>query len=102
MASIDPKALLAGMRARLERDQAEGRLDGLTVEALANAMAHPKAPDVIAETLALDAQAVKEGEPAPDFTLPWLSEGSAGTGPALTLSAHFGRRPVALVFGSYT
>jgi hypothetical protein len=49
MASIDPKALLAGMRARLERDQAEGRLDGLTVEALANAMAHPKAPDVIAE-----------------------------------------------------
>jgi hypothetical protein len=45
---------------------------------------------------------VQEGEAAPDFTLPWLGAKPAGAGERLTLSSHFGRRPVALIFGSYT
>jgi len=42
-------------------------------------------------------QAAREGEPAPDFTLPLV--GGDGT---LTLSEMYKKRPVALVFGSYT
>ncbi len=40
---------------------------------------------------------VAEGDPAPDFTLE-----RADGGPPVTLSSFRGRRPVALVFGSYT
>ncbi len=97
MPEIDVKALLASMRQQLEKDQAEGRLAGLTVEDLMDAVSHPKAAAVIGETLALEGGSVKPGEPAPDFTLPRLS----GSG-SVTLSDHFGKRPVALVFGSYT
>jgi hypothetical protein len=48
-----------------------------------------------------DAHSVAQGEPAPDFTLPWLSDSGEG-GDTLSLSSHFGKRPVALIFGSYT
>ncbi len=57
---------------------------------------------MIGETLAAEAASVKQGEPAPDFTLPWLPGPTAGGGRAFTLSHRFGERPVALVFGSYT
>lgn len=40
---------------------------------------------------------LQEGQPAPDFTLPTLDNSSR-----VTLSSHRGRRPVVLVFGSYT
>ena len=43
-----------------------------------------------------------EGDLAPDFTLARLGEGPGGEADAVTLSAHFGKRPVALIFGSYT
>jgi hypothetical protein len=102
MAEIDVGKLLEGMRARLERDEAEGRLAGTSVASLAEALAHPKAAAVIAETLAAEAGSVEPGEPAPDFTLPWLPGPNAGEGSAFTLSDRFGKRPVALVFGSYT
>jgi hypothetical protein len=45
---------------------------------------------------------VQEGDAAPDFTLPWLETVPVGAGEFLTLSSHFGKRPVALIFGSYT
>jgi hypothetical protein len=102
MAGIDVEKLMEGMRARLEKDEAEGKLAGLSVASLSEALSHPKAADVIAESLAAEAGSVKQGEPAPDFSLPWLSGPSAGEGSAFTLSDRFGKRPVALVFGSYT
>ena len=102
MQEKDVARMFEAMRAQLERDQAEGKLAGLTVEALADAMAHPKAPEVIAETMALEAGSAQPGEPAPDWSLPWLPGSGEGRGPRATLSDHFGERPVALVFGSYT
>ena len=45
----------------------------------------------------LDAQAPKAGDLAPDFTL----SGISGT-ESVTLSDFRGKKPVALVFGSYT
>ncbi len=101
MSKLDVGKMFEGMRETLERDQAEGKLAGLTVEDLRDAVSHPKAPEMIAQLLEADAQSVQEGEPAPDFTLPWLP-GSGAEGTTVTLSEHFGRRPVALVFGSYT
>lgn len=99
---VDVQKLLEGMRERLLDDEAKGELAGITVADLTDAVSHPKAPEVIAETLALEAGSVKPGEAAPDFTLPWLPGPTAGKGATLTLSDRLGRRPVALVFGSYT
>ena len=102
MAKSDVPQMMKRMLETLQKDEAEGKLAGLTVERLAAAVAHPKAAAVIGECMEADAESVKEGEPAPDFTLPWLSPSGEGRGPSLTLSDHFGKRPVALVFGSYT
>ena len=74
----------------------------LTVSDLGDAMSHPLAGEVVAEFMEAEQQSVKQGEPAPDFTLPWLPGSGEGSQPALTLSSHFGKRPVALIFGSYT
>ena len=101
MSKVDVGKMFEGMRDALERDQAEGKLAGLTVDDLRDAVSHPRAPEVIAELMEVDASSVQQGEPAPDFSLPWLP-GSGTEGTKLTLSSHFGRRPVALVFGSYT
>jgi len=38
------------------------------------------------------------GKPAPDFTLPFVD----GRNKTATLSSHIGKKPVALIFGSYT
>lgn len=95
-------AMMDEMRATLEQDEAEGKLAGLTVDRLQKAMAHPKAQAVVAELVALESEVVDAGEPAPDFTLPWLAASSAADGAPMTLSDHFGKRPVGLIFGSYT
>jgi hypothetical protein len=42
---------------------------------------------------------VAAGDPAPDFALPVLGSGAAEE---VRLSTFFGRKPVALIFGSYT
>ena len=102
MSKIDVKQMMEGMRAQLERDQAEGKLASLTVDDLADAVSHPKAPEVIAECMEAESGSVQEGQPAPDFCLPWLPGSGEGRGPRMTLSDHFGKRPVALIFGSYT
>ncbi len=98
----DLKRLFEGMREQLERDEAEGKLAGLGVADLLDAISHPKAPAMVAEIMDADARSVQEGEPAPDFSLPWLAGSGPGGVERLTLSQHFGKRPVALVFGSYT
>jgi len=100
----DPQSLMSAMRARLEKDAADGKLAGITVDDLMDAISHPKAAAVIAKSIELEAQSVQEGATAPDFTLPWLagSEPAGGSTTSMTLSAHFGKRPVALIFGSYT
>ncbi len=102
MARLDLKAMMEAMRPQLEKDEAEGRLAGLTVADLADATSHPLAGDVVAELMEREAGSVQEGDPAPDFTLAWLPGSGEGRGETLTLSNHFGKRPVALVFGSYT
>jgi hypothetical protein len=98
----DVQQMLESMRTQLERDEAAGEMAGIDVSALADAVSHPKAPDVIGQIMEIEATSVQEGEAAPDFTLPWLGAKPAGAGERLTLSSHFGRRPVALIFGSYT
>lgn len=98
---VEAGSIMEGMRSQLEADEADGRLAGLTVDRLEKAISHPKAQSVIQELMALEEQVVKQGDPAPDFTLPWL-QGSSTNGGDLTLSDHFGKRPVALIFGSYT
>ena len=102
MSEVDLSKMLEGMKGQLESDQAEGKLAGLTVDDLAEAMSHPKAPGVVQKLMGREPGSVQQGERAPDFTLPWLP-GSAGSDSAsMTLSDHFGNRPVALIFGSYT
>ncbi len=102
MGKIDAKEMMDGMRGELERDQAEGKLAGITIDDLQDAISHPKAGAVIAECMEADAQSVQPGEPAPDFTLPWLPGSGDQRSNTLSLSSHFGKRPVALIFGSYT
>ena len=102
MDAKDVQQMLEGMRAQLERDQADGKLAGMGVDDLAAAVSHPKAPEAIGKLMELEAVSVQEGDPAPDFTLPWLHAAPEGAGPMLTLSERFGKRPVALIFGSYT
>ena len=68
----DVRKLLEGMRDQLERDEREGRLAGLTVEDLSDAIAHPQAAESIAEVMKIEESSVQEGDPAPDFAIPWL------------------------------
>ena len=74
-------------------------------ETIKQAMAHPNAAATIAELMPFEITSVQPGQPAPDFTLPYLP-GSLPEGAdhdtTVTLSDHFGKRPVALIFGSYT
>ena len=94
----DPE-VMATLRERLQRDAAAGKLEGLDLGNLEQAMALPKASDTVAEILRLDAASVSAGELAPDFRLPYLSQPD---GEAVALSRHRGQQPVGLVFGSYT
>jgi len=98
MSEIDIDAMIEAVRAQLEAQGVD--LQGLSLEELRNAMSHPKAAAQIAALMALEATSVQAGDPAPDFTLPRL--GGPKAGEPVTLSSHFGKRPVALIFGSYT
>jgi threonine dehydrogenase-like Zn-dependent dehydrogenase len=98
MSKIDIDAMTEGVRAQLEAQGME--LQGLTLDDLRDAMSHPKAADEVMRAMALEATSVQVGDPAPEFDLPLL--GGRNAGERIRLSSHFGRRPVALVFGSYT
>ena len=101
MAKLDTKALMEDIRKQLG-DRAPADMGKFDTDDLADAVAHPEAPAVIAELMEREKQSVSQGEPAPDFKLPWLPGSGQGSGSGLTLSDHFGDRPVALIFGSYT
>ncbi len=98
MSKTDIDAMIEGVRAQLEAQGLD--LQGLSLEDLRNAMSHPKAAEQVATLMALEATSVQTGDPAPDFALPRL--GGPKAGEPVTLSSHFGKRPVALIFGSYT
>ena len=102
-ATPEKQQRMQALRAVLEKEEAAGRLGaGMTVDDLMEAMAHPKAESAVKALNALEPLSVQQGQRAPDFDLPWLP-GSAKPGvDSLSLSSHFGKRPVALIFGSYT
>ena len=98
MSEIDVDAMIEAVRAQLA---AQGNdLQGLSLDDLRNAMSHPKPAEQVAAAMALEATSVQAGDPAFDFALPRL--GGPNAGELVTLSSHFGKRPVALIFGSYT
>lgn len=100
--SDDLQKTFGDILAQLAKDPDGPEISGTRREELMAALAHPKAAAEIQHGFALEATSVQEGQPAFDFTLPRLGvDGEEALGP-VTLSDHFGRRPVALVFGSYT
>ena len=98
MSEIDVEGMKANLKATLNEDE----LEGLSVGELMDAMSHPKANEVVQHLMSLEPDTVQQGEDAPDFTLPWLSGQGPDGSSALTLSDHFGKRPVGLIFASYT
>lgn len=101
MADFDFDAMTRAVYARLEAE-GEQKLAGLSLADLKDAMSHPEAAKTVQELMPLELSSAQEGDRAPDFTLPWLPGYGREGNDAFTLSDHFGRRPVALVFGSYT
>jgi hypothetical protein len=102
MTEFDIDVIKGEVKAGLEANVGEDGLKDMHLDDLMDAMSHPKATDVIKTLMALEADSVQAGEPAPDFSLPRLSgSGPDGCAP-VTLSDHFGKRPVGLIFGSYT
>ena len=93
------KQMIQAMLTDLEQNGVQ--MDGLDLDDLKRAMSHPEAPVLLAKWMPYEATSVKQGEPAPDFTLPYLP-GYGDGDESLTLSARLGERPVALIFGSYT
>ena len=91
--------MIQGMLQNLEQNDVQ--MEGLDLDDLKRAMSHPEAPVLLAKWMPYEATSVKQGEVAPDFTLPYLP-GYGGDQETMTLSSHFGERPVALIFGSYT
>jgi hypothetical protein len=88
---IDVDAMIEAVRVQLESQGAE--LQGLSLDDLRDAMSHPQAAAQVVKLMALEASSVQVGDPAPDFSLSRLGESE---------TSHFGKRPVALIFGSYT
>jgi hypothetical protein len=95
---FDFEELKRSIFAQLENDE----MAGLDLAALEAAMSHPGAERTVTELLPLETASVQPGQAAPDFTLRWLPGHAGGPGEAFTLSEKFGKRPVALIFGSYT
>lgn len=102
MGKAETDRMMTSLRKQLADAGDIGDIAGLAPEGLAEAISHPKAADAIAELMEIEAGTVEQGAPAPDFTLPWLPGSSGSDAATLTLSEHFGDRPVALIFGSYT
>jgi hypothetical protein len=98
MSEIDVDQMIEGIRAQLEAQGVD--LQGLSLDDLRDALSHPKAAEQIMQSMAIEGASVQVGDPAPDFRLPRL--GGPNAGEEVTLSEHFGKRPVALIFGSYT
>ena len=99
MAKLSPEdmreAVSGLMAARAAMD--DGSEPSISAEEMAEAMSHPLAAEYVGEMLEREPGSCVAGSDAPDFELP-LADGSG----SVRLSDHFGKRPVALVFGSYT
>ena len=93
------KRMIQAMLQDLEQNEVQ--MEALDLEDLKRVMSHPEAPTLLAKWMPYEATSVKQGEPAPDFTLPYLPGYGRGA-KTMTLSSRFGKRPVALIFGSYT
>lgn len=102
MTEIDLAAMRNQVKASLEANRGDDGMNAMDVDDLMAAMSHPKAADVVQSLMALEPQVVEQDQPAPDFSLPWLSGRGPDGSTSVTLSSHFGKRPVALIFGSYT
>ncbi len=90
------------MMARLEAGNEGEDMEGLSIERLRNAMYRPGALETMAEMLSSGTGAADEGMDAPDFELPYMRGHGGQEGETFLLSEHFGKGPVALIFGSYT
>jgi hypothetical protein len=66
---------------------------------LAAAMENPLSAQHLTSSMAAEPESLQAGQAATDFTLARLNDKD---GPPVTLSDHLDKRPVALVFGSYT
>ncbi len=102
MSEVDMKQLLKGVTDQMAADPDGTQDSRISPEELAKALAHPEAVGELQRLLGVEAESVAEGDPAPDFTLARLGDVSPGDAEHVTLSDYFGRRPVALIFGSYT
>ncbi len=102
MADFDIEAMKDELKAGLKSNVGEDGLKDMDVDDLMDAMSHPEAAKVVKQLMELEPSTVQAGEPAPDFSLPWLSGQGPDGSTAMTLSDHLGKRPVALIFGSYT
>jgi hypothetical protein len=80
--------------------EAARNIPGITEDDVRAAMEYGEAAAEIERLISADRSSVREGAPAPDFALAPLREPAGGK--RVRLSDHFGREPVALVFGSYT
>ncbi len=89
------EAIAALMAARAASP--DGPEPSISTEEMAEVMSHPLAVEHVSEILEREPGSCVLGSEAPDFELAALD----GSGP-VRLSDHFGSRPVALVFGSYT
>ena len=99
MPEDEVKTRVAGLLEQLAASPPE--MEGLDLDDLKAAMSHPKALETLTKWMPLEASSAQPGAPAPDFSLPYMP-GYGPDGESMTLSSHFGSRPVALVFGSYT
>ena len=81
-------------------EEAARNIPGITEEDARAAMEYRGAAAEIERLISADQGSVREGARAPDFELARLRDPNAGE--RVKLSDSFGKRPVALVFGSYT
>lgn len=98
MSQVEMETFLEGIRQQMD---AEGVVlpSELWAE-FVEAMSHPDAAERALEIFEREAGSVQQGDAAPDFALKPL-RGYARAKP-VRLSDHAGKRPVALIFGSYT
>lgn len=96
--TLDVEAIIANAMRELE---AKGmKMEGLSVETLRDALKHPSARVGYAKQIERELASVRQGQPAPDFSLARLEHGHQGE--RVRLSDCLADRPVALIFGSYT
>ena len=81
-------------------EEAARNIPGITEEDARAAMEYRGAAAEIERLISADQGSVREGASAPDFELARLQDPDGGE--RVKLSDSFGKRPVALVFGSYT